>query len=114
MSIVCKVCFMLEADQTVETTGYFFVREDVLVKQSENVVQVSSTELENSLLNACNEASVDDVAVGQETTVLDLSGEDVATGEVLAAGSRVTPAPIRNKAMKMRTVQRRLKSVNLL
>lgn len=53
-------CIMSEDEWSVANTSNCFVRKDMFhMKECQNVVWVSSTELEESLLNGCNEAPID-------------------------------------------------------
>lgn len=78
---------MLKNDWTVEKTCHCLVQEDIFsVKQWQHVVRISSSELQESLLNDCDEPDVDYVAVGQGTPVLDLTCKLVAFGEYNGCG----------------------------
>lgn len=69
-------------------TRHCLVREGVFsVKQLQNVVQVSSSELDESLLNDCDESAGDYVADGQRMSVQDLVEESVAREEDAGRGN---------------------------
>lgn len=58
-----KSSIMLEDDCTVGRTRHCLVKEGLFsVKQRQDVVQVSSSEFDESLLNDCDEAAIDYVA----------------------------------------------------
>lgn len=73
---------ILENDHTVDGTRHFSVGDDLFhMKQWQEVSQVSSSKLEESLLNDCNEDAVDIIADGHELLVLDWTGEGVVREE---------------------------------
>lgn len=72
-------CIILEDDQTVEKTCPRYVSEDYFhMKQYPNVVHVSSSELEEPLLNDCDESDVDYATDRHGTSVLGLTVKVVA------------------------------------
>lgn len=76
MFIVWKAGILLQDDLTIETTRHFFFRQDVFpIKQWQNVVLDSSSELEGSLWNDCDETAFHHVADPLGTPVLDLTGK---------------------------------------
>lgn len=74
-----RICSLFEDDWDVKTTRHCLVGDYVFpTKQCQNVFWVSSNELEDSLLNDCDGAAVDDVGDGHGPPLLDLTIEIVA------------------------------------
>lgn len=74
----------------VETACHLLVREDVIpTNHWQDVVQVSSNELQESLLNACDKAALECVPDTLGMPVSDLTGKRVACKEDAACGNLI-------------------------
>lgn len=80
----------------------------------QNIVRVSNSKLEGSLLNVCKEAAVDYVADRDGMPMLDFAGKSVARNGDPDCWDLEDSSPHQEQCERMKPVQRRLKNLELL